>query len=788
MHHYMKNLILAFLIVMGFNIAHAQSTKKFSVAILADKNITDTEHILERLKSEIKSVVAQEAKIVFSSENLLLNDLDLNKAKSNFQTVLNDNNVDLILSFGALNNYVIAQNKEFSKPVILFGVINDDFISFPENQTTSEISNLTYILTPKSYEKDLKEFRELYPYKRIGIIVDKYLTEIYPVNSTLDKIFNNINADYKLIPITTLSDVNGMLDEIDAVYVSGGMFLPQNDQKQLIQEINDKNLPSFSSIDDKFAEYGVLATSVPVNNLDQFFRRIALNIEAAVTGSNLSELPIYLDIDTKLLLNIETAFSIDFPLKYSSLINTNIIGDADKIPFQKKYYINDVIYQLLEENINLKADKLDVSLATQEVKLAKSEYLPNVTTSVSGTHIDPDLAEVSNGSNPEFSTSGNINVEQVLFSEQASGNIKIQKELENASKENYNAVEKDAILDAGIIFYNSLIAKANYLINDENLRVTRKNYEIAQQNYSAGETGKSDVLRWKSELAVATQNLVSTFTNFKQSINSLNQTLNNPIEYKIDIKHSLVDENVKDEFNYKGLIQLIDDPILRSKLLRYLEKVAIENAHELKSLQFNIAASERTQKLYQRSKFLPTVALQGGYNHTFTRDGKGSSYPTGFATPPDGYYNVGLQVSLPIFNKNQRNLNRQKSFIQKDQLLKRKENTESIIRQNVNDIVYSLLSLYTNIELSKLSTEAAKESLELMQISYSNGAIGITSLIDAQQAYFQAQQQQASAGYNFYLTLLQMERILSYYFFLNADVDNQNFISNLQNYLLKPTN
>jgi outer membrane protein TolC len=65
-----------------------------------------------------------------------------------------------------------------------------------------------------------------------------------------------------------------------------------------------------------------------------------------------------------------------------------------------------------------------------------------------------------------------------------------------------------------------------------------------------------------------------------------------------------------------------------------------------------------------------------------------------------------------------------------------------------------------------------------------NGAVSITSLIDAQQAYFQAQQQQASAGYNFYLSLLQMERILSYYFFLNPDEENQNFIQNLQNYLI----
>ncbi|MCY1633635.1 TolC family protein [Marinifilum sp. D737] len=780
----MKQLILLSFILLNATWINAQNTKEYSVAILGDEYIHETDSILNRLKAEIKSVVSQEATIVFKEKYFLMNQLSQKMAKENYQTVVNTDDVDLILSFGSLNNFVIAQNKTFPKPVILFGVINDDFIEFPEGQNTSQVKNLTYILTPKSYKKDLSEFKEMYPYKKVGIILDEYLSEIYPVKETLDKILGEIKSEYKLISISSADELDSQLEDIDAVYISGGLYFSKEERQRMIDMINNRNLPSFTSLDEEFSSLGVLLNTQPINELDQFFRRIALNIEAAVLGNDLSDLPIYLDVETKLLLNIETSFKINFPLKYSFLIKTNIIGNANKLSYKKKYYLDDFVYQLLEKNLSLKASKFDINLAQQEVKLANSQYLPNLTSSVTGSHIDPDLAKVSNGSNPEFTTSGNVNIEQLLFSEQASGNIKIQKTLAAASQENYNAIEKDAILDAGVTFYNALIAKANYLINDENLRVTRKNFEIAKQNYSAGQTGKGDVLRWKSELALATQNIVNAYTNFIQAMHAINQLLNNPINYKIDIKHSLVDENTEDQFNYKGLIALIDDPILRSKLLKYLETVAIENAHELKSLQFNIEASERSAKLYQRSKFIPSIALQGGYNYTFSRDGKGSTYPTGIVGAPDGYYNVGVQLSLPIFNQNQRSLNRQKSLIQQQQLNIQKENTETLIKKNVNDIVFTILNLYTNIELSKLTTKTAKESLELMQISYSNGAIGITSLIDAQQAYFQAQQQQASAGYNFYLSLLQMERVLSYYFFLNPDEENQTFIQNLQTYLL----
>lgn len=777
----MKKKIILLLMLFSSFIGYSQTNDNYTIAILGDKVMPETDSLVIQLKNEISSVVGQSANIVFNDHLILVNNLDQTKAKENYEAMLKNEEVDLILSFGSLSNFVIAKNEVFPKPVILFGVINDDFITFPLGQTSSDIHNLSYILTPQSYKRDLEEFRDLYPYKRVGFVVDKYLTNFYPVKRTLDNIFKEIDAEYELIAIESPADLNGKLENVDVVYLTGGIFFSKQEQQKMVDMINEKNLPSFTSVDERFSKLGVLVTSQPVNNLDQFFRRIALNIEAAVNGEELANLPIYMDINSKLELNIETAFKINFPLKYSFLIRTNIVGDADKLSFQKRYTLKDVTNQVLEQNLGLKSEKESTKLAEQEVKLAKSEYLPELSTSVSGTHIDPDLAKVSNGSNPEFSTSGNINVNQVIYSQQASSNIKIQKELANASQESYNSAEKDAILNAGSAYYNALIAKANYLINNENLRVTRKNFEIAEQKYAAGQTSKSDVLRWRSELARSTQNVVGAYTNLIQSYNELNLILNNPSDLKIDV----IDEPLmNDQREDQGFFNILDDPKLREKFINYLEKFAIENAHELKSLQYNLAANKRTEQLYQRSKFLPTVGLQGQYTRTFTRDGEGSSYPQGFAGTPDGYYNVGVQLSLPIFQKNQRNINRQKAFIQREQLNIQKEQTEDNIRKNINDIVLSILNLYSNIELSKISTEAARESLELMQVSYSNGAIGITSLIDAQQAYFQAQQQQANADYNFQFSTLQLERIISYFFILHSEEENDVFINGLTNELM----
>ena len=156
----------------------------------------------------------------------------------------------------------------------------------------------------------------------------------------------------------------------------------------------------------------------------------------------------------------------------------------------------------------LQSDKKDVELTEQDVRTAKSNYLPNLTASSSGTYVDPDLAEVSNGQSPEFSTSGAITLEQTLFSEAANANISIQKKLQKAQEENFNASQLDAILDATNAYFNILILKANTQIQLRNLDLTKTNLQIAEQNFEAGQSGKSDMLRFRSQLAQNTQSLI----------------------------------------------------------------------------------------------------------------------------------------------------------------------------------------------------------------------------------------------------------------------------------------
>ena len=770
-----------FYVLFLCSVLAVQAQKDITIGIITDINSQETNPLLEQLKTEIKAVVGQDASITF--KDILENNFNAQKAKSNYQTLVN-NDTDIILSFGVINNIVLYQEQTYPKPTIVFGSVNNDFMDIPDNKRTSGINNITYLIAPISYKGDLDAFKSIYSFKKVGIVVDDYLPNALPIKELFDSYFSKTESDYKLIPISDKTDISNSLNDIDAVYLAGGFYRSNEELKKLISSINAKKLPSFSAFEKRTVEQGILATNQPDTNINQFFRRLALNIEAIIAGTNASELPLFIDYKNKLTINHTTAKEIDFPLRYSMLAKADFIGGEQEITSDISLSILDIMKDVVGNNLSLHAERKNIDLASQDLKTSKSNFLPDVSASANGIYIDPRVAEISGGSNPEFSTSGSVVASQLIYSESAAANIDIQNNLQKAQQEAYNSLELDALLNASVAYFNALILKTNSQIQNENLKITKRNLELAEQNFEAGATGKADVLRFKSQLAQNTLTLIEAGNQLKQSFYTINQLLNTKISNKIDVEDAELSEGVFKNYRYQEFFELLDDPKLQSGLIDYLVEEAKRNAPEIKNIDFNLDAIERNYKLNDYGRFIPTVALQGQYNLAISQSGKGSTLPTSAPSVPDGTYNFGLNVSLPIFQQNQRNINRQTAKIQEDQLLIQKSNTDLNIEKNVNDIVLDLVNQIANIELSKIAEETAKESLDLAQNAYKQGAIPVIQLIDAQNNYLQAQLAKTAANYNYLITSMQLERAIGYFFLMHTQSENQDFIQRATLYIL----
>ena len=88
-----------------------------------------------------------------------------------------------------------------------------------------------------------------------------------------------------------------------------------------------------------------------------FFRRIALNVEAIIAGTNASELPIFIDYKNKLTINHTTAKEIDFSLRYSLLAKADFIGGTNKIKSDISLSILDIMKDVVANNLTLRAER-----------------------------------------------------------------------------------------------------------------------------------------------------------------------------------------------------------------------------------------------------------------------------------------------------------------------------------------------------------------------------------------------------------------------------------------------
>ena len=78
----------------------------------------------------------------------------------------------------------------------------------------------------------------------------------------------------------------------------------------------------------------------------------------------------------------------------------------------------------------------------------------------------------------------------------------------------------------------------------------------------------------------------------------------------------------------------------------------------------------------------------------------------------------------------------------------------------------------------------AKESLELSQNEYRNGAIPVIQLIDAQNNYIQAYLANSTAKFNYLLVSMHLQRAIGYFFIMGTDASNEKFVQRASRYLL----
>jgi outer membrane protein len=806
----MKKLLCVFYSLFIFSypicpaIAEPESTSKiFNIAIVADGYWERNAEYFDFLKKEVIDVVGKQAQIVFPPDKTLEGDWTLQGVRRINDRLLEDPNVDLILGMGLMASQDLCTRGDPAKPVIAPIVIDPAGQHIPFINGTSGVKNLNYLVYPITFERDIKLFREIIPFKKlVNISSKRYYQVLYPSSEEAHKAPRRDNIDVVYLFFDSSADevLKAIPGDADAVYLEPNLHLPPSEFKKLVQGFIDRQLPSFSFLGESEVRQGIMATA----NSDVFtrlLRRTALNIQRIVQGAEPGTISVAFSPGKKLFINLHTAYAVGVTPNWNTLLEAEMVQVDTTSTFAERLSLPYVIQRTLEANLDIQAKLREVAAEAKNVALARSSLLPKMDFSATGLKIDRDRAQASY--QPEQSGTGELSLTQVIFSEPAVANLSIQSSLYKSKKDELELTRLDNVVAGASTYLNYLRAQKIYFILLDNLKITRSNLELAQIRQTTGVAGPEEPLRWEVEIA----NMRKTVMGLHSQMNEVRYLLNFTLNFHLNQELSVTDVSLTDptmfisDEHVQGYLQ---NPIGFDRLTEYLVKTGLSRSYELQQIEALIAAQKRALTSSRNSFFMPTIAAYANYGNNFYKSGQVTPFAlTTIPQPPEGLdprvplylgqllsaaspklpdrksWSVGAQLSFTIFNGFSKLTTEQKTSQQLEQLHVRYKEVTERVAMRIRSEMQNAKSSYFAIQQTELQRDAAHKMLDLTTDAYSRGAVSILNLLDAQNAALQTDLMAANALYDFLIQYVQLQRSLGKFDILMTVDERNQFLAEL---------
>ena len=388
-------------------------------------------------------------------------------------------------------------------------------------------------------------------------------------------------------------------------------------------------------------------------------------------------------------------------MKYKLSALILFIGVSVSVSGQNKVWtLQECVAHALENNITIQRTQNSLLINEQDVKGAKSNFLPSAGASLSQglSFGQTELYPGSFVNRTSTSTSVGLSVSQSIFNGFRNTNIYKQAQLTLET----NQLELDRIKDD--ISLNIVNSYLNVLFNKEGLETAKAQYEFSKKQLqqvkdlvNAGVQPKANIYDAEATLANDEQRVTVAENSYNLSLLSISQILQVPFEgFTVQII----------EIDTPSAALLYNDikPILN---------YAFENRTEIKVAEKNIENSQLGTEI-SKSGFLPSVSASYGFgtNAFYTNLSKTEEQFFDQLNANKGH-NVGLSVNIPIFSRFQNKINVAKSKIREDISKLDLDQTKLTLESNIQ-------RAFTDAQAALKTYIAAQKSLEAQQLAFSN--------------------------------------------------------------------
>jgi outer membrane protein TolC len=595
----------------------------------------------------------------------------------------------------------------------------------------------------------------------------------------------------RIVPAET--NAQGVLDQlgpgVEAVYLMPALRLPAAEWQALIDGLNARKIPSFSMLGVVDVERGVLAGLLPDIH-DLVARRVALNIQQIVRGTAPADLPVALAADEKLTINARTAVKIDFKCAIEFLLKAHVLFE-DALETGAELTLEQAMRLAMEGNVNIAIKRAETQTAREEKRKVASQFLPQVSGNAQYQQLNANQSEMSGGLIPEKQTTAGVGLSQLIFSDQAFSQYRAAHRQVERMRYEEQANRLEVIAAGGARFLQFLAAKALRRIEAENLRLTRSNLELARVRFQAGAASPEEVFRWEAQEARQRSSVIAAESKVESARVALNQSMGLDQESQWKTRDIPLAE---DDYYFLG--DALRRRLANDKDLVIFEKFAVrralENSPALLALDQAIAIQGLELGVLERRGYMPVLTGSFDYNNVLNDEYAGPSIqdqfkaagvPLVLETDRDrNEWTATIQASVPLFEGGGRLADVARAKSQLRQLRETRRRAAQWIEQETRTVLYALQSSHPNIGLSRTAADRAHKNLDVVRKKYAQGAVSILDLLDAQNQVLTQDQAAAIAVYTYLQDLVQFQRAISWFEWMQADPAKKEFVVGLESF------
>lgn len=403
---------------------------------------------------------------------------------------------------------------------------------------------------------------------------------------------------------------------------------------------------------------------------------------------------------------------------------------------QEKWSLEKCILHAIEHNLQIKQQEAAKDKSEVELNTAKWSRLPDLNGSASHSFNFGRSLQADNtyqGLNTQ-NTGLNLNTSVPLFTGlKISNNIALAKLDLEAATEDLNKAKEDISIQVASLYLQALFNEEIAEVAHAQVELSEEMLRQKEEYFKNGKASESEWYEAKARLAQDLLSAVQADNEFKLALLDLSQLLELPSPDNFSIVSPDTDMN-----KYMGNISSPADIYSQAILIK----------PSIKAAQYRLQGAERSIKI-ARSAYFPQLSLGAGIGTNYYRvSGMNNSSFSSQVRDNFSQY-IGLQLSIPIFNRFSTRNQVRLAKIQQNTLNWQLEESRKTLYKEIQQAYYNAIGAESRFQSSLTANEAAEASFNLMKVKYAEGKANATEYNESRTNWMKSVSENIQAKYDY---------------------------------------